>query len=47
MEEANKLADHTDFCESIASWLLLAADGEEESSQVQKLKKLAGVQMRW
>ncbi len=37
-EEVNGLSDHADFCDSLAHWSLLEAEGEEESPQVQALR---------
>ncbi len=37
-EEVNELSDHADFCDSLAHWSLLDAEGEEQSPQVQALR---------
>ncbi len=40
-EEANELADHGDFCDSLANWNVLDGEGQEEESPVQALREEA------
>lgn len=40
-EEANELADHADFCDSLANWNLLEAEGDEKGSDIQALQSEA------